>query len=374
MITTTPTAQLTARSAEIDHKLRLMREALHETGAAGIRLRGTDWFTWATGGGSHTVLLAAETGIADVLVTADRAYLLTNEIEAQRLRDEELSGDSFQVQAIPWADTEQQEAFVRDMAGDKVISDRPTLNESPLPNSLIQQKRILLPSEIDRYRQVGRLASEAMTEAITQAQPDWTEYQLAGAGAKSLWSRGLYPGLILVAGERRLPIYRHAIATAEPIGRAAMMVFCARGFGLYANLTRFIYFGKLSEQQRSLHQQVREVEAVGLDQCQPNVPLNQIYERLKQAYEQQGHPQAIRQHHQGGTTGYLSREIVATPTTIDPLAANMAVAWNPSLPGAKIEDTFLIHADGNLENLTFDPNWSSTEVNGRSRPLPLEQS
>lgn len=374
MIAIMPAAQLpTDRSTEIQHKLRVMRDALRETGAAGIRLRGTDWFAWATGGGSHTVLLAAETGIAEVFVTADRAFILTNEIEAQRLQDEELSGNLFEVQAIPWAKTEQQEAFVKETAGDKVISDRPAQAESPLPNSLIQQKRILLPSEIERYRQMGQLASEAMTEALTQAQPDWTEYELAGAGAKSLWSRGLYPALVLVAGERRLPLYRHAIATGEPIGRTAMMVFCARGFGLYANLTRFVCFGKLSEQEKALHQQVREIETAGLDQCQPNVPLNQIYERLKQAYEQHGYPQAIRQHHQGGTTGYLSREIVATPNTIDPLAANMAVAWNPSLPGAKIEDTFLIHPDGNLENLTFDPNWVSVEVNGRSRPLPLEQ-
>jgi len=48
------------------------------------------------------------------------------------------------------------------------------------------------------------------------------------------------------------------------------------------------------------------------------------------------------------------------------------VAWNPSLSGAKIEDTFVIHSDGTLENLTFDPNWPSVEVAGRLRPVPLE--
>ena len=45
----------------------------------------------------------------------------------------------------------------------------------------------------------------------------------------------------------------------------------------------------------------------------------------------------------------------------------MAVAWNPSLPGAKAEDTFLITRDG-LENLTSDPNWPTVEVEGRRRP------
>ncbi|MEA5504660.1 hypothetical protein VB735_16385 [Halotia wernerae UHCC 0503] len=48
------------------------------------------------------------------------------------------------------------------------------------------------------------------------------------------------------------------------------------------------------------------------------------------------------------------------------------VGWNPSLPGAKIEYTFIILKDGGLENLTFDPKWPSVKVEGRDRPLPLQ--
>ncbi|GAB4237427.1 MAG: M24 family metallopeptidase [Elainellaceae cyanobacterium] len=362
----------TQTSAEIAYKLEQMRNALQERGAAGIRLRGTDWFTWATAGGSHTVLLAAETGVAEVLVTADRAYILTSEIEAQRLQDEELTGGIYKIESYPWAEVMRPAAFVQEItAGGMVISDRLAIGEAALPASLVQQKRMLLSAEIDRYRQVGRLASEAMTEAMTQAHPDWTEYQLAGVGAKALWSRGLAPALILVAGERRLPLYRHPVPTAEAIGRRAMMVFCARGFGLYANLTRFIAFGQLSDDEETRHRIVREIEAEAFNQSKPDTPLNQIYRTLQRSYERHGYPDGIQKHHQGGTTGYLSREIVANAQTTDCLTGNMAVAWNPSLPAAKVEDTFLIHPDGTLENLTFDPNWVSVEVEGRSRPLPL---
>ncbi|WP_242039661.1 hypothetical protein [Anabaena sphaerica] len=66
-----------------------------------------------------------------------------------------------------------------------------------------------------------------------------------------------------------------------------------------------------------------------------------------------------------------NREIVATPTATETLAAGMAVAWNPSLAGAKVEDTFVILEDGKLENLTFDPNFPSVEVEGRLRAMPL---
>lgn len=366
-------------TTEIAHKLRLIRETLAESGAAGLRLRGTDWFSWATAGATHTVVLAAETGVAEVLVTAEGAWMITDEIEAPRFKDEELPGredpaGGYQLFAHPWADATARDAFVRDATGGgKVLSDRPTSTEAAIPSILISHKRILLPTEIDRYRQVGRLASAAMTEVLTQAQPNWTEDRLAGAGAAALWERGLHPALTLAAGARRLPLYRHPTPTQEAIGQLAMLVFCARGQGLVISLTRFVYFGGMSPEQAKLHQQIREVEAVALDHSQPGASLDQVYGAIAQAYTQQGYPNAIREHHQGGTAGYAPREVVATPATSDRLAANMVIAWNPSLPGSKIEDTFVIQADGSLENLSLDPNWQTVDVNGRARPVPLER-
>ena len=153
-----------------------------------------------------------------------------------------------------------------------------------------------------------------------------------------------------------------------------MLVFCARKYGLYANLTRFVSFVPLRAEHSELHHHVRQIEAEALNLCQPGTPLNAVYHALSQAYQQHGYPQAIREHHQGGTTGYLAREVVANPLTTDTLAEGIAVAWNPSLAGAKIEDTFVLVKDGMLENLTFDPTFPSVEVEGRNRPVPLERS
>lgn len=370
-----------ALKEEVSRKLELIREALTETGATGIRLKGTDWFAWATGGASNTVLLTAETGVAEVLVTVRDAWVLTDEIEAQRLEDEELSAD-FKLHVDPWADAAARESFVREVTNEgNVLSDvcdkakrlRSTSHvDKRLPASLQQHKRIMVSSELERYREVGRKASEAMTEVLSKAQPTWTEYQLAGAGAQALWARGLHPALTLVAGERRLALYRHATATGEPLGVRAMLVFCAREYGLYANLTRFVSFGTVPDPEAELHQYIREIEAQALNACKPGTSLDTVYHVLAQAYEQHGFPNAIREHHQGGTTGYLAREIVANPTTTDTLVEGVPIAWNPSLPGAKVEDTFVILPDGTLENLTFDPNWPSVEVEGRLRPLPLQ--
>lgn len=357
---------------EVSTKLEFIRKTLEENGAQGVHLCGTDWFAWITAGASNTVLLTAETGIASVLVTAEDAWVLTDEIEAQRLQDEELPAN-FKLHINPWADTAARDSFIRNATGDgKVLSDRPVETQKPLPASLQQYKRVMMSSELERYREVGLLASEAMTEVLLAAKPTWTEYQLAGAGAEALWARGLHPALTLVAGERRLPLYRHATPANEPISNRAMMVFCARGYGLYANLTRFVSFGTVPNKENELHRVCREVESVALNMCKPGIGLNEVYQALAEAYQQHDFANAIREHHQGGTTGYLAREIVANPTTTDTLVENMAVAWNPSLAGAKIEDTFVIIGDAKLENLTYDANFPSIEVEGRLRPIVLE--
>jgi hypothetical protein len=356
-----------SRSAEVAAKLALLRDALAQAGAGAIRLRGIDWFAWVTAGGSSAVLLAAETGVAEVLVSRDDACVLTDEIEAARLRDEEVPpGFSFHVE--PWAEPELRARYVLEVAdGRPVLSDRPANGEQALPAALRQRRMVLGPGEQQRYRELGRAAAEAMTEALRAARPGWTEYELAGAGAQALWRRGIHPALVLAAGERRLPRYRHATPSSDPIASRAMLVFCARRHGLYANLTRFVSFGAASAGQHDL----MTVEATGLDAIQPGRSLASVYFALEQAYRHANRPDAIREHHQGGITGYLAREIVASPLTAAELETGMAFAFNPSFSGVKIEDTFLLNPDG-LENLTCDPAWPATNVQGRMRPLWLE--
>ena len=59
--------------------------------------------------------------------------------------------------------------------------DRPGLHERCLPVALREERLPLLAPEQARYREVGRLASAAASEALRAARPDWSEQELAGA-------------------------------------------------------------------------------------------------------------------------------------------------------------------------------------------------
>jgi Xaa-Pro aminopeptidase len=358
---------MTTISDELTAKLATIRAALAGTSAVAARLRGVDWFAWATCGGSNVVILTTEAGVAEVLVTADRALILTDEIEAGRLAAEEIP-PGYEIWAGPWNDPVARQTFVDGIVrGGPIISDRPWSAELPLPAPLVAAKRRLLPEELGRYRTLGREAAEAMSEVLRRARPEWTEWELAGAGAEALWRRGIEPTLTLVGGERRLPVFRHATATRDPLGARAMLVFCGRRHGLYANLTRFVYFREPDAREEELIEHVARVEAVTFAVSKPGVTAGAVYDMIARSYAELGHPGAEMLHHQGGTTGYLSREAFALPGLNLTIEANTALAWNPSLPGAKIEDT-VVTTDAGIEILTIDPSWPSVEVDGRPRP------
>ena len=367
------------RHEEAACKIALIRNHLGPGSA--LRLRGTDWFAWITAGASNTVLLTWETGVAEVLVTPDEAWILADEVDAQRLKDEELP-DNFRVFISAWAIPEAKDEFVQNRAVRCALySDRPATGERPLPLEIVQHKLILTPPEMSRYRQVGRSAAEAATEVMTAAQPDWTELELAAAGAQALWRRNLQPAQMLAAGSARLYSYRQPTPGRNTLGRVAMLAFSARGYGLHANLTRFVSFEPLEGSEQILHEQVRDIEAEALHCCIPGTRLSQVYDLFSENYTRRGHTAAIDQNHQGGLTGYQTREIMADPTSTHCLRKCETVAWNPSLAGARIEDTFLIHDSldhdpqrhHGLENLTRDDQWPTVDVNGLARPLVWER-
>ncbi len=357
---------------EIKRKALRLREAMSRQGARAIRLKGVDWFSWATCGGNSVVILTNEMGIAEVLVTEDRLFVLTDAIEKQRLTAEELPPE-FEVISRPWDEPNAKNKVVRDLVPEGLIlSDRPTGEEQALSAGMISLRLALEPEEIERYRVLGQDSAIAMTEALKHAQPDWTEQQLAGAGAAALWKRGIHPTLTLVAGAVRLEKYRHPFPTHHPLGHRAMMVFCARRHGLYANLTRFVSFAQPTELENKRMDIVAKIEAVAFQHSRPGRPLHEIYVELKAAYADLGYNEEATKQHFGGMTGYKSREFFAKPLALNEsivsIQAESVMAWNPTLPGSKIEDTVLVTKHGELEVLTKDPAWPTFHMQGMDRP------
>ena len=133
-----------------------------------------------------------------------------------------------------------------------------------------------------------------------------------------------------------------------------------------------VTFKPLSKELEARHKSVREIEAQVLEATRIGGTLSESYRALERAYAQHGFADQILKHHQGGLAGYATREALARPNSSEVIEPWMAFAWNPSVLCAKVEDTFLLHPTGVLEDMTFDPNWPSVMVDERKRPIPFK--
>src|SRR5215210_779541 len=79
-----------------------------------ILLRTPANFAWYTGGADNRVNLSAPLGASGILVTSDREYVVTSNIEAPRMREEETPG--IEVVEHPWY--EDSEAVLQELTAD----------------------------------------------------------------------------------------------------------------------------------------------------------------------------------------------------------------------------------------------------------------
>ncbi|WP_311244786.1 peptidase M24 [Microbacterium sp. WCS2018Hpa-23] len=321
---------------------------------APILITSHEAVSWYLEGVRTHVSLAGPPVLA-VRADADGDTLFVADNEADRLIAEELlPPDVDRIVRVPWW-TPPAVAAAEDAGSASAVG------EAAVAGELRAARARMLPAETSRYRSLGRDLARAVTDALAGGvRPESSEWDAASVLAAGLVSRGIDPLVVLVTGAARVS-YRHPLPTAALLGERAMIVVCGRRDGLIANATRWIGAGVDDEP-------ILGVERAFLDASVPGARLDEAFDAGCAAYERFGFdPEEWRRHHQGGPTGYAGRDPRATASTLDPLVENQAFAWNPSAPGAKVEDTMLRSADG-WEVLTVDERWPSVEYGGMRRP------
>jgi antitoxin VapB len=140
-----------------------------------------------------------------------------------------------------------------------------------------------------------------------------------------------------------------------------MICFCARRWGLTASITRFVHFGPMPGELAERFAAVTQVNAQLQAATREGVDAAELYEIARSAYASARHGGGETMHHQGGAAGYLEREWVARPEGTEVVRSPQAFAWNPSLHGAKVEDTVILQ-NGSIEVLTATPELPVTET------------
>lgn len=323
-----------------------LRGLMDRRGLGALLLQRPANFAWYTNGADNRVDHADPLGVAAILLTSRAEYVVSDNIDGPRMRGEETP--DFEVLEHPWY--ESPSGIIKEVAGETLLGvDHPLEGVTDVSQDVAPLRYVLDDEAIERYRRVGRDANEAVSEAINSL-PHYTtsESQMAARVAESCRRRSLFTPLLMAASEERMMRYRHPILRSRPnsLGRMAMVVICAERGGLYANLTRIVLFEDPDEETIRRQNACEDILRRMREATVPGRRLSEVFEDCKRFYAEEGFPEEWREHHQGGLTGYGSREVISTPYTDLEIKPGMAFAWNPSLTGAKAEETFILTGSG----------------------------
>jgi Xaa-Pro aminopeptidase len=348
-------------SEELKEKERRIRNLLEKEKLDALALFNLSNLFWITGGSDFHVITTTDKGSAAVVVTKDEKQLITSNIEAERIRAEELEGKDFQVISFGWHEKNLTQAVQELTVGMSVGSDIVLPGMKLVEDKLCNLRLTLTPEELDRLRKLARNASECMEITCSEIRRGDTEHLIASDLSFELLQRGITPSAILVGADERIFRYRHPIPTHRPVEKHAMVVVVAQRWGLHVALTRCVHFGHLPEAIRRKHEAVTKVDATFILNTRPGLEACMVLKKGMQAYEEVGFPDEWKLHHQGGAIGYQPREYTATLNTHQIIEINQAFAWNPTITGTKSEDTILVTED-NPEILTQPIEWPMITV------------
>jgi Xaa-Pro aminopeptidase len=350
----------TSSNTEVNLKLERIHHLLDASDLDAILLRRTDNFAWATCGADSHINTADSMGIASLLITQTDRFVVTNNIEATRLMQEQGLGEQgWEFKVLPWFERDDQIASLT--RGMKFGADTSFPHALDLSGEIASIRSQLTPEEGNRYRELGQLCAQGMRQSIDAVKLGMSEYEIAGLLAQSVESKGVQAVVNLIATDERIFSYRHPLPTAKQLQNYAMLILCGRKWGLICSVTRLVHFGPLPDEVRHKAEAVARIDAEMIAATRPGSTLGNVFSRAQSAYAAAGFPDEWKLHHQGGSAGYAPREVTATPATTEPILLGQAFAWNPSIAGAKSEDTILVGEDSN-EVITEMAGWPSMEV------------
>lgn len=354
---------------EIEEKLERLARLMAKENLAGILINSQPNFAWLSAGGTNGIDRSRESGAGTLLIGRDgRRFVLANRIELARLMTEQLDGQGYEPVEFAWEDEKANPTLVTDLAY-SLVGDELPLGSDLVPGSTVrlldteiaQARYKLTFAEIDRFRLLGNEAGKAIGKMARSLTPGLPEHEVATRAVQALAKIGADSIVTLVAADDRLRRFRHPVPTGLKWEKTLMIVVCARRGGLIASLTRIVCAGSVPEDLALRTRATAIVKAKLLSATRPGVSGADLYEVAARGYADAGFPGQEHLHHQGGATGYRTRDWVAHPTSTELVQDRQAFAWNPSITGSKVEET-CIASEGGIEIITTSPDWPAIGV------------
>jgi Xaa-Pro dipeptidase len=364
-----------SRSDEVREKLTRVRDFLSSKGVDGVLFTTQSNLAWATAGTENSIIRGHDPGFVNALVTHTDAYVLTQNIEGPRLKAEAgLDEVGFEVRTYDWW-TEGLDDLVAELCRPARLANDGSGPGAPMAMALQQLRLILTTGEQARLRKLGLDCCEVMEEVTSSWSVGTTERQIAASVVAGCEERGIFPPVLLVGGDERRRTFRHPTISDARVERDVLTVIVGVRGGLHVALSRTASQGTVEPDLAERHAIASTVEAHEIAASRTGSTWGAALQAGVDAYDRLGYAGEWRHHYQGGPIGYAPREFGPTPPeqpnafTAAPVAIGQAYAWNPTVQGAKSEDTFIVSRDG-FEAVSNSASWPTINCESPAGTIP----
>jgi len=332
----------------IKNRIQQFRELFEENGAAGILLSKEENISYLTMGARNHITFNTTEGVASVLITDEKAFFITNNIEKERLFNEEIHPDLhhfFTPVVYNWWENEY-DVVQKLVRIDHLISDSGRYLTRDITLQIAPKRFIMSEFEKETLREVGTVIDDVFFNTMDELHPAMTEIEVQGLFSNEFLKQNYEPILVLVFSDKSSMLYRHNLPRPVRLGERCFVSVCIRYKGLILSSTRSILF-KENDKIRDQHNKNCYVDATVIAQSRPGKKVSEAFKALQEAYSEKGFEGEWQHHHQGGLAGYKSRELVAKPNANYVFQKGNCLAWNPTICGTKSEDTAVLNEMGN---------------------------
>jgi Xaa-Pro aminopeptidase len=332
----------------IGERIAKLREVIRRSENDGMLLSRAENIAYLTFGARNHITFNTTEGVSSILITEEKVYFITNNIEMKRLFEEEIPVEIHQLFTkveFNWWESEYEK--VNSLVNLRtLVSDTGRYKTSNISADISAQRYRLSSYEFDYLRELGQVIDGIFSSDMPLLNPEMTEIEVQGLFFNEFLKRNYEPILVLVFGTESARTYRHNLPRNVKLGKSCFVSFCIRHKGLVISSSRSVLFERNDELVEQ-HLKNCRVDAKLIAASRPGVVMSQMFKVIESAYAAEGFEGEWQKHHQGGLAGYKSRELVCNPSLKYTMQEGNCIAWNPTITGTKSEDTAILHADTN---------------------------
>jgi len=292
---------------------------------AGMRVRG----------------LASDEEHPALFITPQHRWLLCNNVDSQRLFDDEIDSLGFQLKEWPW--TGSRDTLLGDLCVNrKVVCDLP-FQKFPVVQERLRSERTFF-SEYEQFRliKLGKWIGHALEATARAIEPGQTEEEVAGQLGHRLLHHSIEPLAIQIAADGRSRTHRRHGFASRPIQSNAIVQVTGCREGLHVTACRSVSFDPVDEMFRHDFELASRISAIYQAGSQAGVGVSALLESARRFLHNSDSEHEWRLCPPGYRSGREPAGRILQPTGDGLLLAGQVIVWQARIGSAAVCDTFLI--------------------------------